>query len=161
MAERTARTRPRPKLTRFDGLKPASEVASRTARASSRKRDTKCEQALRRALWKRGLRYRVDACDLPGRPDIAFVRARVVVFCDGDFWHGRDLKERIRKLARGNNAPYWIAKIQTNVSRDRWHDEALATLGWVVLRFWEGDILHDTARIADVVAEVVARRRNA
>jgi DNA mismatch endonuclease (patch repair protein) len=116
---------------------------------------------LRRALWKLGLRYRVDARDLPGRPDILFVRARVAVFCDGDFWHGRDLKQRVKKLARGHNAPYWVAKIQSNVARDRCHDAALANEGWLVLRFWEGDILRDASALAAAIAEVVLQRRKA
>ena len=87
---------------RYVGLRPASAKASRIASASSRKRDTECEMALRRALWQRGLRYRLAVRDLPGRPDIVFARERVLVFCDGDFWHGRNLAARVRKLALGH-----------------------------------------------------------
>jgi G:T-mismatch repair DNA endonuclease (very short patch repair protein) len=68
------------------------------------------------------------------------------VFCDGDFWHGRNLEERIRKLSVGHNAPYWIAKIQANVARDRRHDDELRAIGWIVLRYWETDVRHDAAR---------------
>src|SRR5271165_2355568 len=125
---------------RFSGLHPASKRSSDTASAASRKRDTKCERVLRRELWQLGLRYRVDVADLVGRPDIVFLGARVAVFCDGDFWHGRNLHQRIRKLARGHNAPYWVAKIKSNVARDRRHDVALAHDGWLVLRFWGTDI---------------------
>lgn len=64
---------------------------------------------LRRAIWTLGLRYRVDVATLVGRPDLVFPRERVVVFCDGDFWHGRDLLARIAKLRKGSNAPYWVA----------------------------------------------------
>jgi len=85
----------------YAGLKPASSRASKAARGSSKKSNTKCELLLRRELWKRGCRFRVDVRDLPGRPDIVFSKARVVVFCDGDFWHGRNWEERQKKLPRG------------------------------------------------------------
>jgi DNA mismatch endonuclease (patch repair protein) len=83
----------------------------------------------------------------------------VAVFCDGDFWHGRELDERIHKLGRGHNAPYWVAKISSNVARDRRHDEALERDGWLVLRFWETEIARDPAAVAARVAEAVSRRR--
>lgn len=55
-------------------------------------------------LYSSGLRYRCNVAYLPGKPDIVFARARIAIFCDGDFWHGRDLEERVKKLARGHNA---------------------------------------------------------
>lgn len=79
----------------FAGLSPASPKATAAARAASRKTDTRCEVLLRSALHARGLRFRVNVAALPGRPDIVFVRPRLVVFCDGDFWHGRDLDARL------------------------------------------------------------------
>ena len=66
----------------------------------------RCEIQLRCALWLSGLRYRVDVATLPWRPDIVFPRERIAVFCDGDFWHGRELEARLKKLATGHNAPY-------------------------------------------------------
>ena len=96
--------------------------------------------------------------ELPGRPDIAFLRARVVVFCDGDFWHGRNLKERLRKLSRGHNAPYWIAKISANVERDRRQTIGLEELGWLVLRFWESDIQEDPVLIGQDIERIVRNR---
>jgi DNA mismatch endonuclease (patch repair protein) len=92
---------------------------------------------------------------LPGRPDIVFPGPRVVVFCDGDFWHGRELNKRMEKLARGNNAPYWLAKISGNVERDVAQTLALQSLGWVVLRFWETDILSDPNIVAEAVAHAL------
>ena len=134
----------------FSCLAPASATASRVAKASSKKRDTKPELALRRALYARGLRYRVDCHDLPGKPDIVFRGARVAVFVDGDFWHGRDLEARIAKLKNGHNAAYWVEKIRGNVERDRRHNSSLREAGWTVLRFWERDI-------SSAVDEIVAR----
>lgn len=145
---------------RYTAFTPASARASNAARGASAKRDTQCELVLRRAVFARGLRYRVDVKGLPGRPDLVFSRAKVVVFCDGDFWHGRNLAERIAKLEDGHNAPYWVAKITRNVERDGEQEASLEAEGWLVLRFWESDILKDVARIADdIVAAVKARSR--
>jgi len=122
-------------------LKPASAAASRAARASSRKVGTACEMVLRQALWSAGFRYRVSVRGLTGNPDIAFLRQRVAIFCDGDFWHGRDLEVRVERLKRGHNAPYWVQKIRSNASRDQRHTEELQQQGWRVIRLWEKDIL--------------------
>lgn len=135
----------------FRGLRPASTSATTAARGSSRKRDTRCEILLRKELWRLGARYRVAVASLPGKPDVVFARERLAVFVDGDFWHGRNLEERIKKLQRGHNAPYWVAKIQRNVERDREHDAKLAAAGWQVLRLWEGDVLRDPAAAATTV----------
>jgi DNA mismatch endonuclease (patch repair protein) len=139
-----------PKVPRFATLKPSSESASRI-KQRNRSRDTKAEMLLRKELWRRGLRYRLHAADLPGKPDIVFRRARVVVFCDGDFWHGRRWKVRREKLARGSNAPYWTAKIAANVNRDRRNTKTLRRSGWAVIRLWETDILRDVGRATDRV----------
>jgi DNA mismatch endonuclease (patch repair protein) len=143
----------------FKGLRSSSTKASATASASSRKRDTRCEIILRKELSRLGLRYRIATDSLPGKPDVVFLGPRVAVFCDGDFWHGRDLPARIKKLEAGHNAPYWVAKIRTNVERDGRQKTSLEDAGWVVLRFWESEIRRDSAVIAARVADVVARRR--
>src|SRR5947199_2127320 len=97
----------------YDEFRAASEAASR-AKQANRKRDTKPELLLRRALWALGLRYRKHVGGLAGNPDVVFKAARVVVFCDGDFWHGRDWPTLQAQLRRRHNADYWIAKIGRN-----------------------------------------------
>lgn len=87
-----------------------------------------------------------------------FRSAGVVVFCDGDFWHGKDWAERREALARGANAEYWIRKIEGNMKRDRHNNEVLRSKGWTVLRFWEGDILADLESVADRVQEALHRK---
>lgn len=124
----------------FVGLEPSSPRASKAARGASPKQDTGPELLLRRALWKLGLRYRKNPADLPGVPDIAFPGKRVAVFVDGDFWHGKDWPLRKVRLARGHNAEYWIAKIESNIARDRRQVAELRASGWAVLRVWESDI---------------------
>jgi DNA mismatch endonuclease (patch repair protein) len=85
-------------------------------------------------------RFRKNVASLPGRPDVVFPRVHLAVFCDGDFWHGKDWSVRRATLAQGTNAPYWIAKIEANRARDRRHTAALRADGWIVLRFWESAI---------------------
>ena len=136
----------------FVGLHPASDRASRAARASSKKAATQPEVLLRRALTALGLRYRLTSSTrLTGKPDVVFPGARVVVFVDGDFWHGRDLEERLKKLARGHNAPYWMEKIRSNVARDVRVTAALEADGWTVVRLWESDVRADAAAAANAV----------
>jgi DNA mismatch endonuclease (patch repair protein) len=135
----------------YKGRTPASAQASAAARGSSKKVNTTCELLLRRTLWAAGHRYRKNAADLPGHPDIIFPRACVAVFCDGDFWHGRDWESRSQKLKAGSNSEYWLAKIQRNMERDRETTALLESMGWRVLRFWESEI---RAGILEVVQKI-------
>lgn len=141
----------------YNGLFPASSTASRLASAGSAKRNTRPERLLRRALRGKGLRCRSDVAALPGRPDLVIASSRLAVFCDGDFWHGRNLAKRLKKLAKGHNAPYWVAKIRSNVQRDRRVARLLRQSGWRVLRLWESDIKADTLAAARAVIKASRR----
>lgn len=148
------------RVIRYDLLRPASDAASKAAKGASRKRDTRPELLLRRALWRAGLRgYRVDGRDLPGRPDIVFRRARVAIFCDGDFWHGRELEERVARLQHGHNAVYWVPKIKGNVARDRRNDDVLTAGDWRVMRFWESAIIRDVDAVVAQIRDALTARR--
>lgn len=105
-----------------------------------RSKNTKIELILRKALWHKGYRYRVAYKELPGKPDIAITKYKIAVFCDGEFFHGKDWDELRRKLESSNNSEYWIKKIQRNIDRDRQVDSELNGMGWIVLRFWGKDI---------------------
>ncbi|MFP3939833.1 MAG: very short patch repair endonuclease [Thermoanaerobaculia bacterium] len=142
----------------YRGRQPASAHASAAARGSSKKSDTRCEVLLRSVLWRDGCRFRKNVSNLPGNPDIVFTRCRVAIFCDGDFWHGRHWEERRRKLQAGTNAAYWVEKIRRNRERDREYTHLLEEGGWLVLRFWETDILADPDGIAQEVLRVVDQR---
>jgi DNA mismatch endonuclease (patch repair protein) len=109
------------------------------------------ELLLRRALHRRGLRYRVNFRGLPGRPDVAFTRARLAVFVDGCFWHRCPEHGSLPK----NNRNWWAAKLDRNVERDREQDETLRALGWLSIRVWEHE---DPLTAADHI-ETVWRRR--
>jgi DNA mismatch endonuclease (patch repair protein) len=82
----------------------------------------------------------------------------VVVFCDGDFWHGRDWEQLRKALLRRHNADYWIAKIMSNRDRDRENMKRLTEQGWLVLRLWETDVLRDTRAAAVAVQLAVLSR---
>jgi DNA mismatch endonuclease (patch repair protein) len=146
-----------PRTPSYKGFVPASDAASRAKRAN-RKTDTAHEVLLRRELWRQGLRYRKHVARLPGNPDLVFARARVLVFCDGDFWHGRDWKRLRAQLQRRHNAAYWLAKIARNRQRDRRNTALLQKLGWTVLRFWEADIKKDPAGVARAIRDAVTAR---
>jgi DNA mismatch endonuclease, patch repair protein len=98
-----------------------------------RRRDTGPELALRRALHRRGIRFRVHAANLPGRPDIVLVRLRLAVFVDGCFWHGCT-EHGVTPRA---NRSFWAEKIAGNQLRDRRNDAALKDLGWSSMHVWE------------------------
>jgi len=141
----------------FAGLKPASRAAS-VAKRMNRSADAIHEKLLRSALWRRGLRFRKNLKNLPGKPDIVFAGARVVVFCDGDFWHGRNWRRLSLQLKKRANADYWRQKIRSNMIRDERTTGLLSELGWYVIRLWEGDIRANPESAALVVAETVTTR---
>lgn len=138
----------------FNGLSPASKASSLAKRRNTR-RNTVHEVILRRELWRAGLRFRKNVETMPGKPDIVFSSAKVIVFCDGDFWHGRNWPALKRKLAVGSNAPYWRAKIASNIKRDRLHTASLERAGWTVVRLWECDIRRDPFAAAAAVRQKV------
>jgi DNA mismatch endonuclease, patch repair protein len=118
---------------------------SKTQRSNNmraiRSKDTSIELMLRKELWKRGLRYRVNCKNVYGKPDILFVKAKVAIFCDGDFWHGKNYNER--KFEKSVNLEYWNKKIQQNIKRDLLVNQVLFNQGYIVLRFWESEIKKD------------------
>ncbi|OQX08149.1 MAG: hypothetical protein BWK80_48505 [Desulfobacteraceae bacterium IS3] len=103
--------------------------------ARIRNRDTKPELLLRKSLWAAGCRYRLY-CDLPGRPDLAFLRERLAVFVDGCFWHGCP----VHYTAPRTREQFWKSKLANNVRRDMAADEALISQGWRVIHVWQHEL---------------------
>lgn len=100
-----------------------------------RSRDTEPEKIVRATLHRLGLRFRLVACDLPGKPDIVFRSRRTVLFVNGCYWHGHEcVKGRSRAKA---NAEFWAKKIGDNLSRDRKNYLLLRSQGWRVAVVWE------------------------
>ncbi len=94
-------------------------------------KDTALEVRLRSALHKKGFRFRKHLKELPGKPDIVFTKARLVVFVDGDFWHGYRFPSWENKVS-----DFWKQKISKNRSRDNKNTRKLRYMGWKVLRIW-------------------------
>lgn len=126
--------------------------------AAIRCKDTKAELTLRAALTARGLRYRLHKKGLPGRPDIVFPSQRLAVFCDGDFWHGRNWANQKKRRFRVRSA-YWLNKIETNIARDKRNNSELRRIGWMVLRLWETDILQNPEKAAQRVISRLSESR--
>lgn len=101
-------------------------------------KNTKPEIKVRKALWALGYRYRKNVKKLPGCPDIVFTKFRLVVFIDGEFWHGHNWEKK--KAMLKTNQDFWIPKIERNMQRDSQNDELLSDKGWYVMHFWEMQI---------------------
>lgn len=131
-------------------------TAEQTHRIMSavKSKDTKPEKLLRQALWKHNFRYRTNYKKLPGKPDVVFTKAKIAVFCDGDFWHGHNWA--LRGMASleeelSNYSEFWKAKILRNVKRDSDITQILEERGWRVIRFWESDIKKDVEKCVEIV----------
>lgn len=118
-------------------------------------KDTKIEVVLRKELWHRGYRYRKNYNELPGKPDIVLTKQKIVIFCDSEFFHGKDWEVLKPRLEKGNNANYWLKKIERNINRDQEINQQLNFLGWTVVRFWGKEILNNTDECIKVIEETI------
>ena len=119
-------------------------------------KDTTIELLLRKELWSRGIRYRKNANNIVGKPDIAFIKKKVAVFCDSEFWHGFDWEHRKSDIK--SNHDFWIPKIEKNIARDKEVNAALEADGWLVLRFWGRQIKKDVKACADLIVTALEER---
>ncbi len=120
-----------------------------------RSKDTTIEIALRKALWAKGYRYRKNYKELPGKPDIVLTKYKVAIFCDSEFFHGKDWEVLKPRLERGNNSEFWIQKISRNRQRDDEVNKKLLFEGWTVIRFWGDEIRKNVEECVKVVEETV------
>lgn len=145
------------KAPSFKSFHPSSKISS-IIKSKNKSKDTQAELVLRKYISKLGLKYRLHVSDLPGKPDLVFAFAKVVVFCDGDFWHGRNWEKLKQELKGRKNSEYWIAKIASNIHRDTLQEEELKNMGWQVVRLWETDILKNPATAARGIKRIVVRK---
>jgi DNA mismatch endonuclease (patch repair protein) len=123
--------------------------------AAIRAKNTKPELELRAALREAGATgYRLHRKDIPGWPDVVFMRWSVAVFVDGVFWHGHPDHWDPGK----SSSEYWRTKIARNIERDRAADAALIEMGWTVIRMWDQDIKADTTECARRVTAALKSR---
>ena len=119
--------------------------------AAIRSKDTKPELIVRRGLWKRGFRYRLNSPRLPGHPDLVLRKYRTCIFVNGCFWHGHNVSLTIDheplniesseccKIPKTNRA-FWVAKIRRNKDRDKEEQRKLAAMGWHCITVWECEL---------------------
>ena len=107
-------------------------------------KDTSIELLLRKALWHKGYRYRKNYKALPGSPDIVLTKYKIAIFCDSEFFHGKDWEILKLRIEKGRNPDFWIKKIERNRNRDYENDKKLLFLGYTVLHFWGQDISKHT-----------------
>lgn len=123
-------------------------------------KNTNIELALRKVLWEKGLRYRKNDATVFGKPDFCFKGLKIAVFCDSEFWHGKDWDEK--KLKLKSNLEFWNAKIERNIQRDKEVTQKLEQEGWQVIRFWGEEINHDIDNCTNIIIKAVteAKRKN-
>ncbi len=119
-----------------------------------RSRNTDLEAIVRSELFRRGWRFRKHVSSLPGTPDIVFVRLRVAVFVDGDFWHGYRFPAWKNRLSH-----FWSGKIEKNRGRARRNFARLRRLGWKPVRIWQHEIERDLARSVIAIEQVLNSER--
>lgn len=132
------------------------EQISKNMRAVKYK-DSAIEKILRIELWHRGMRYRKNVKDIFGKPDIVFIKKKIAIFCDSEFWHGYDLENKNKEIK--SRREFWIPKIERNIQRDKEVTKTLEEQGWVVLRFWGKEIKKETAKCVSAVEEIYKRRK--
>ena len=120
-----------------------------------RSKDTSIELKLRKELWNHGYRYRKNVKNLPGKPDIALTQYKIAIFCDSEFFHGKDWEVLKPRLENSNNSEYWIKKISRNMERDDEINKQLLFMGWKVIRFWGKDIIKDVDTCIQVIEESI------
>ena len=116
-----------------------------------RGKETGIEVRLRKALYAKGLRYRKNSKYIFGHPDVSMKGLKIAIFCDSEFWHGKNFAENEAKLT--TNREYWVKKIKRNIERDQEVNARLRGEGYTVLRFWGEEI---EKHLDDCVDKIVA-----
>lgn len=122
-------------------------------------KDSAIEVKLRKALWDKGYRYRKNYSKLPGKPDIVLTKYHIAIFCDSEFFHGKDWEALKQQLKSSNNSDFWIKKISHNIDRDNEVNKELHALGWTVLRFWGKEIKANADECIKTIEEAIFDQR--
>jgi DNA mismatch endonuclease (patch repair protein) len=122
-----------------------------------RGKNTKPELKLRKVLWSLGYRYRKNVKTLPGTPDLVYMKQKLTVFVDGEFWHGFNWAENKTRIK--TNPRFWIPKIERNMQRDWETNKALVEMGYTVMRFWQQEIEKDFISCLRQVIDFLEERK--
>ena len=124
-----------------------------TLMSKIRAKETKPEILFRKALWAKGLRYRKNVKKLPGNPDIVLNKYKLIIFIDGEFWHGFNWEDKKKRIK--SNRDFWIPKIERNMQRDEENKLKLENMGFTIFRFWEQEVKKDLDRCLDQVLDFI------
>ncbi len=116
--------------------------------AKVKSKDTNIEVIVRKLLWSSGYRYRINY-KIFGKPDIVFPKQKIAIFCDGDFWHGKNYRKE-KKVYK----EFWKDKILTNIKRDKKVNRTLRKNNWKVVRFWKTDILKNPDKCLKIIKKI-------
>lgn len=156
MVEYHTRTIIVPRFEESNGFYTSPERSRVMSRIKSK--DTAPEIKLRKFLWGLGIRYRKNEKRLPGKPDIVAQKYKLVIFVDGEFWHGYNWEEKKKRIK--SNPAFWIPKIERNIQRDRLNNELLEKQGWTVFRFWENQIKCEFGVCISLILEYIESVEN-
>jgi DNA mismatch endonuclease Vsr len=121
-------------------------------------KNSQIELAFGKALWSKGLRYRKNDKSVIGKPDFTFKKLKIAIFCDSEFWHGKNWE--IRKHDHKSNQDFWIPKIERNIERDKEVNEKLKAQGWIVFRFWGKEITRNLENCVERVVYEIRIKQN-
>ena len=151
MAEYKIVRKPVPRFNEDNGFYTTKSRSKLMSRIKSSNTDS--EIRLRKLLYRSGYRYRVNVKSLPGKPDIVIKKYKLIIFVDGEFWHGYNWLAKSEKIKA--NRGFWIPKIDRNMERDMENNKKLKDLGWNVIRFWDHEIKKDIdACLYSVIANI-------
>lgn len=111
------------------------------------------ETLLAKNLWKVDFRYRKNYTKVFGKPDFAMPKYKIAVFCDSEFWHGKDWEKAKHEIK--SNKDFWYKKISANIERDKLVNKTLKEEGWTVFRFWGKDIKKDPSACVNMILQHV------
>lgn len=120
---------------------------------ANKSKGTRLEKNFAQLLWNAGIHYRKNDAGVYGKPDFTLRGIKLAIFCDGDFWHGKDWNSHKQDFK--SHRDFWIPKIERNIRRDAEVNDRLKDEGWTVLRFWESDISNDPGRCISTVTRTI------
>ena len=127
--------------------------------AANKSKGTKPEILFAKLLWNAGIRYRKNDKSLFGKPDFVIRASKIAIFCDGEFWHGRDWN--VRKKDHKTNCNFWYSKIERNIERDKEVNIELDKQGWKVFRFWETEITKEPDKCLNTILNYMNNKSKA
>jgi len=119
---------------------------------------SKIENLLMKSLWHKGYRYRKNDKTVFGKPDLVIKSLKIAVFCDSEFWHGKNWGSK--KYEHKSNLEFWYKKIERNIERDKEVNFELEKSGWKVIRFWGKEIEKNLELCTETIVYQINEKKN-